>query len=96
MSFVYLKSVPFKLDFLYLRKVTIQILNLNNQVSLPLKLIVHITLALIYGTFFSSVAPTYVISQLTSLANAQINKSLFTDERTRKIISAANSFQICV
>ena len=56
-----------------------------------MKLIVDVTLALIYGIFLNSAVPTYLTSQPTLVANAYINKSLFTYERTRKITSVANS-----
>ena len=56
-----------------------------------MKLIVQLTLALIYGIFLNSAVPTYLTSQPTLVANAYINKSLFTYERTRKITSVANS-----
>ena len=75
----------------------IQIFNLSIQVSLSPKLIVQITLALIYGTLFNSVQPLYVISQPTTVANTYIIKSLFSDERTRKITSTANCIpSICL
>ena len=45
------------------RNLSIQIFNLSIQVSLSLKLIVQVTLALIYGTMFNSVLPKYVTSQ---------------------------------
>ena len=46
-------------------------------------------LIVIYGTLFHSVLPTYVVSQPTPVANIQIIKSLFTDEKNRKITSVA-------
>ena len=58
---------------------------------MTLKLIVQVTLALIYGIFLNSAVPKYLISQPTLVANAYINKSLFTYERTRKITSVADS-----
>ena len=61
---------------------------------MSLKLIVQVTLALIYGTLFSSVIPMRVISQLTLVASTYINKSLFTDERTRINTSVANSINV--
>ena len=36
---------------------------------MTLKLIVQVTLALIYGIFFNSIVPTYLISQPTAVAN---------------------------
>ena len=72
------------------RNLSIQIFNQSIQVSLSLKLIVQVTLALIYRTLFNSVLPTYVSSQPTPAANTWICKSLFNDERTRKITSVAN------
>ena len=60
-------------------------------VSSTLKLIVELTLALIYGIFLNSAVPTYLTSQPTLVANAYINKSLFTYERTRKITSVGKS-----
>ena len=69
----------------------IQIFNMSIQVSLSLKLIVQVTLALTFGTLFNSVLPTYVISQPTPVANTQIIESLFTDKRTRKVTSVAIS-----
>ena len=58
---------------------------------MTLKLIEQLTLALIYGISLNSAVPTYLTSQPTLVANAYINKSLFTYERTRKITSVANS-----
>ena len=82
--FFYLRHGFFKLDIIQ----SIQIFNLSIQVSLSLKLIVHVALELIYGTLFSSVLPMYVTSQPTLVANTW--KSLLTDERIRKVISVAN------
>ena len=59
--------------------------------SSTLKLIAQLTLALIYGIFLNSAVPTYLTSQPTLVANAYINKSLFTYEITRKITSVGNS-----
>ena len=47
----------------------IQIFHLNIQVSLSLKLMVQVTLALIYRTLFNSVLPTYVTLQPKPVAN---------------------------
>ena len=58
---------------------------------MTLKLIVQVAPALIYAIFFSSVVPTYLISQPILVTNTQRDKSLFTDERTRKITSVVNS-----
>ena len=69
----------------------IQMFNLNIHVYVTLKLTVQLSLALIYGIFFNSVIPTYLISKPTPVSNTLINKSLFTDKRTRKITSVANS-----
>ena len=43
-----------------------------------------------YGIFLNSAVPMYLTSQPTLVANAYINKSLFTYERIRKI-TVANS-----
>ena len=51
------------------RNLSIQIFNLNIQVSLALKLVVQVTLALTYGTLFNLVLHTYVISQPTPVTN---------------------------
>ena len=45
-----------------------------------LNLIVQVVLALIYAIFFSSVVPTYLISQPTPVANASINHYLLVKE----------------
>ena len=89
MYFFYQRSSHFKLDTCSL---------LGNWVSRSLiwasstlKLIAQLTLALIYGIFLNSAVPTYLTSQSTLVANAYINKSLFTYERTRKITSVGNS-----
>ena len=58
---------------------------------MTLKLIVQLTLALIYGMFLNSIASTYLTSQPKVVANAYIKKSLFTYEKTRKMTSVANS-----
>ena len=70
---------------------SIQIFNMSIQVSLTLKLKVQVALELIYGIFFDSVVPTYLILQPTQVADTQINQSLFTDDRTRKITIVANT-----
>ena len=51
------------------RNLSIQIFNQSIQVSLLLKLTVQVTLALICGTLFNSVLPTYVTSHPTPVAN---------------------------
>ena len=43
---------------------------------MSLKLIGQLTLALIYGTLFISVLPTFVISQTTSVADTKLNHYL--------------------
>ena len=55
------------------------------------KVMVQVTLELIYGIFLTSAVPTYLISQPTLVANPYIKKSLCTYERTRKITSVAIS-----
>ena len=71
---------------------SIQIINLSTYVSLMHKLIVQVALALIYGIFFNSVVPTYLISQRKPVGNTEINKLLFTDDgKIRKITSFPNS-----
>ena len=72
------------------RNLSILIFHLSIQVSLSLKLIVQVTLALIYGTLFNSALPTYVTSLAANVANTETCKSFFTDERTRKITYVAN------
>ena len=68
-----------------------KVIKLSVQVSFTFQLIVQATLAQIYWILFSSVVSVYLISHYTRGTNNYINKSLFTDKRTRKITSFTNS-----
>ena len=81
---------PFEYLLLF-KKLSNQMFNLSLDDPLTIKLIVQITLAVIYGIFFNSVVPTNLVLQPSPVNNTQINRLLFTDERTRKVTSVANS-----
>ena len=81
---------PFEYLLLF-KKLSNQMFNLSLDDPLTMKLIVQITLAVIYGIFFNSVVPTNLVLQPSPVNNTQINRLLFTDERTRKVTSVANS-----
>ena len=81
---------PFEYLLLF-KKLSNQMFNLSIDDPLTMKLIAQITLAVIYGIFFNSVVPTNLVLQPSPVNNTQINRLLFTDERTRKVTSVANS-----
>ena len=74
----------------------IQIFNMSIQVSLSLKLIVQVTLALTFGTLFKSVLPTYVISQPTPVANTQIIEHYLLIKEQEKSRHLQSPFQVNV
>ena len=64
------------------------------QVSLSLKLIVQVNLALRYGTLFSSVVPTYVISQSTSVKKTEKLHQLPTPFQVKIWILFSNAWKV--
>ena len=81
----------FSFEYLLLFKtLSNQMFNLSIDDPLTMKLIVQVTLAVIYGIFFNLIVPTNLVLQPSPVKNTQINRLLFTGERTRKVISVAN------
>ena len=66
----FIKEQSFHVRYLlFSRKLSMQVFNLNMEVSLTLTLIVQAALELRYGTFFNSVEPTDLVLQPAPVAN---------------------------